>query len=227
MRICSCHKFSFQVYRVLGWTDTQGQAPGHLSCSLRESHTQSPTPPPPTSACLTLLNVCRLEARLTSRSKLVFTWVPWQQARGLVQHELSTNIYWKDRWRQNSFTKEVLYHLAQLYLGALLYEIHLVKYIHTGAQSPLYLTLETHLLLSLTEDSVILKGLSPYSFMRVFLHANAHVTPNLLLWHGSKWTRGVGKDSQRGGKDIRFGDELIMSQSVYSVRGKAASGSPR
>lgn len=43
--------------------------------------------------------------------------------------------------------EEVLCQLAQLYLSAILCKTYLVKYIHTGAQSPLCLTLlETHLL---------------------------------------------------------------------------------
>ena len=36
--------------------------------------------------------------------------------------------------------EERLYQLAQLYLSTILYQIYLVKYSHTGVQSPLYLT---------------------------------------------------------------------------------------
>lgn len=38
--------------------------------------------------------------------------------------------------KKKSLMEEVLCQLAQLYLSAILYEIHLLKYIQTGAQPP-------------------------------------------------------------------------------------------
>lgn len=60
-----------------------------------------------------------------------------------------------DELKKKCFMEKVLSQLAQLYLSAILRKIYLVKYIHTGARSPLCLTfLETHLQ-SPTENTVI------------------------------------------------------------------------
>lgn len=109
---------------------------------------------------------------------------------------------------------------AQLYLSAILHKIYLVKYIYTGAQSPLLPNL-----LRNSSSSISGRELSNFNVSQSlhrthsFPHANARIIPILFLWRGSWWTQE--EEVKRVGKDTRFGYWLIVPQSVY-IRGKAA-----
>lgn len=71
--------------------------------------------------------------------------------------------------------EEMLYQLAQLYLRAILYQIYLVKYSHTGVQSPLYLTvLETYLLQPPTGAC----NLKVSQFLHTHSHLPSHQCPH-------------------------------------------------
>lgn len=76
--------------------------------------------------------------------------------------------------------EEMLYHLAQLYPRAILYQIYLVKYSHAGVQSPLYLTvLETYLLQPPTGARNL--KVSHFLLTHIFLHTNAHTYPPSMV----------------------------------------------
>ena len=71
--------------------------------------------------------------------------------------------------------EELLYQLAQLYLRAILYPIYLVKYSHTGGQSPLYLTvLETYLL----QPPTGARSLKVSQFLHIHSHLPSHQCPH-------------------------------------------------
>lgn len=114
----------------------------------------------PTSA-LPHLYTCllsRLEAPLMAGSSFYSSWFPGSRCQGW--HSMSFQQIFVERTdefkkKKKSFMEKVLSQLAQLYLSATLHKIYLVKYIHTGAQSPMCLIfLEIHLQ-SPTENTVI------------------------------------------------------------------------
>lgn len=77
----------------------------------------------------------------------------------------------------------MLYHLAQLYPSAILYQIYLVKYSHAGVQSPLYLTvLETYLL----QPPTGARNLKVSQFLHTHSHLSSHQCPHLSPFYGAE-----------------------------------------